>query len=725
MRKDSFIFLIITFVFCIYVSPNSVFAKTYTDTAQINAAIAQCKTNIYLDPVGVLPLLDTILVQSKKTNHIEGIFNAHNLMGISYWMNNNFDQATYHYKEALEYANQLPEPRKKAIVLGNLGLLYSRMYEPDSSQYYYKKAIAYSQKHHITDMEIKAKFDLGNLYLQQDRFIDAIEIIYEVNDSLKIHEDKYLQITTYSTLGTLYGQLDKTDLAINSYKQSIELDDKLESINVKSSNYLNLGEVYFNLLKYDSATYYYNMAKAHALPFNKGKITLLANLNLGNVFLETQELDSCYIYYKKVIEDSLAHTQPECLAAVNVDLGLYYNAINDRTKAKQYLTSGLKMTRDLGLISFERNALKTLYRIDSLEGNFESALIHLLAYNTAQSHLEKEAAKLALEALEFDNYLSTQKLHTHNLEHENVIQAEKIRIKNIIIIAIIAIVILLLILFFSSYKARIKTNKLVLELSQKNKTLENLNSEIQSANLLLNKNEQELVKTNRTKDKFFSILGHDLKSPFNSLLGLLELIDDQWNEMDDEKKHFLITQLYTSSQKTYKLLENLLSWGKAQQGQVICKKEKFILIEKVQSIIDLYQSNIISKDLNITMEIAPDLHLNTDIMLLNQIIQNFVNNAIKFTPKGGQITIKAMAKEVDVKICVTDTGIGLPQDKVERIFDVDTSFNRPGTEGQKSTGMGLILSKEYAYILKGTLSATSNEHKGSSFWIDIPNAVAL
>tara|TARA_R110002050_G_scaffold11122_2_gene37807 strand:+ start:3073 stop:5301 length:2229 start_codon:yes stop_codon:yes gene_type:complete len=714
----------IIFSFSIPLSAQSNYDLSKTDTAEINKAIAYVKANILISPNKLIPTIDSINSYSQKLEYTEGIFESNNLRGITYWMVEDYRNAFDKYKKALSYAEFLPNPRKKALVLGNMGMCYANLFQLDSAEYYLQKSIGICKQNNLTDLELKNKFEIGNLYLQQDQYIPAIEVYYAVLDSLKIHDNKQLQLLISNTLGILFTNIGKYDMAIEFYKQSIGIGNELKDIDIKTSNYFNLGETYFEIEQFDSSRYYFQKALASSLPYNRVKTTLAVNAGLGNICLHTHELDSCYLYYQKVLSDSLIHTDPIYLASVTVNMGLYYYKKEDYTKSKEYLLSGLQMTRDLKLARFERNTLQTLYRVDSLEGDFEAALQHLSEFRLADERLAKDAANLAVKSLEFDHYLAKQNVLNNQLTQENEHQQKQIRNKNFLIYGFIALAILLLVLFYFSYQARLKAKELVVELSAKNNKLKQLNEEVRASNSLLAQSEDELQKSNQTKDKFFSILGHDLKSPFYSLLGLLEVMDEQWEEMEDSQKHFLIKKLYSSSKKTYALLENLLNWGKAQGGQIKLNPEKFLLSEKVQSIVELYHDAMTSKKIQIIVGIDTNIQLNTDIMLLSQIIQNFVNNAIKFTPKGGQIEITAVEKTETIQICVTDTGIGIPKDKVATIFDLDSSYNRKGTEEEESTGMGLILTVEYASILNGKLSATSIENKGSTFCVEIPNTIA-
>lgn len=172
--------------------------------------------------------------------------------------------------------------------------------------------------------------------------------------------------------------------------------------------------------------------------------------------------------------------------------------------------------------------------------------------------------------------------------------------------------------------------------------------------------------------------------------------------------------------KTYHLLDALLNWSKTQQGLIKYNPESFLVYPKIKVVAELFEAQLNNKDQQLVIDVAPDIKLNTDIILFSQIIQNFVNNAIKYTHTGGSLTVKAEINNGEMQLCIIDTGIGIPKDKISTLFDLDSNFNRPGTENEKSTGMGLILTKEYAEIISGKLTVSSIEGKGSSFCLILP-----
>jgi len=247
--------------------------------------------------------------------------------------------------------------------------------------------------------------------------------------------------------------------------------------------------------------------------------------------------------------------------------------------------------------------------------------------------------------------------------------------------------------------------------------LQTVNENLVVSNELLLSQQKKLEEVNKSKDKFVSILSHDLKSPFNGLLGLLEYLSDDWETIGDEEKRNLINLLYQSSKSTYELLEELLSWGKSQQGLLVCQPSMLPVIDIVNEIKSLFENSLVKKSIHLDVVIEPGMKLNTDPRLLTQVIQNFLGNAIKYTPRGGNIKITGQSDGEKDYISVTDAGIGIPADKLNKLFDIDVNFGRPGTEDEKSTGMGLILCKEYARIMDANLEVKSEEGKGSTFSI--------
>jgi len=231
----------------------------------------------------------------------------------------------------------------------------------------------------------------------------------------------------------------------------------------------------------------------------------------------------------------------------------------------------------------------------------------------------------------------------------------------------------------------------------------------------------ELNSANASKDKFFSILAHDLKNPFNSLIGFTDLLVTDWEEMKDDEKLSIVTILKRTTENTYELLINLLEWSQMQRKKTVVKPEKFILSEVITDIVS--QLSVMSELKNITIKIrvSPGQWIDYDLNMFHVIVRNLVGNAIKFTPKGGKIMVNVHKENEEyVVFQVKDTGIGMDEEKLNQLIKEEMIQSSPGTDGEPGTGLGLLLCREFIKMNGGKYWIESKPGSGSSFFFTIP-----
>jgi len=226
----------------------------------------------------------------------------------------------------------------------------------------------------------------------------------------------------------------------------------------------------------------------------------------------------------------------------------------------------------------------------------------------------------------------------------------------------------------------------------------------------------ELKKANAVKDKFFSIIAHDLRSPFGSLLGLSKMMTEDLSDFSMEQIQHIAENIYETSDNLYRLLENLLQWSRIQQDLISINLDRVILHHLVKESLILFKEQIKNKNFEIEMDIPSSMLVYADANILQTILRNLISNAVKFTPKGGKISISAKkAKDNFIEIFVEDTGIGMNPVLLGNIFRPDISTGRKGTENEPSTGLGLLLCKEFIEKLGGEINVESECDKGSVF----------
>jgi len=240
------------------------------------------------------------------------------------------------------------------------------------------------------------------------------------------------------------------------------------------------------------------------------------------------------------------------------------------------------------------------------------------------------------------------------------------------------------------------------------------------AEAALRENEIRLRELVATKDKFFSIIAHDLKSPFNSIAGFSDLLIQQVQEKDYEGIEEYATIIQDSSQRVMNLLMNLLEWSRSKTGRMEYNPEFVELVGLINQAIELLSDAARQKSLNLKLETPRNTPVSADRAMISTVLRNLISNAVKFTQPGGEIIISLVQKQKEVTISVIDTGIGIKKELIKKLFKIEESYTTVGTQNEKGTGLGLILCKEFVEKHGGKIWAESEFEKGSKFSFTIP-----
>lgn len=268
--------------------------------------------------------------------------------------------------------------------------------------------------------------------------------------------------------------------------------------------------------------------------------------------------------------------------------------------------------------------------------------------------------------------------------------------------------------FLKALIKRLRNNNVLEEkLTQNNLKIEHQRDE-------LDKQKRELEELNATKDKFFTIIAHDLKNPFNTVIGLSELLIERYDLYDSSKIKEFIAQIYKYSNNAYHLLEDLLQWAKSQTGRMEVYMEKLDVFELAIENLNLFQENANKKGINLVSNVKMQTYIFADRNMITTVLRNLISNSIKFTNRGDFITLEAIKLNENVEISVTDTGIGIPEKNLKKIFNIDANISTQGTEDEPGTGLGLIISREFVEKNGGTIYVKSQEGKGTQFSFKIP-----
>ncbi len=244
--------------------------------------------------------------------------------------------------------------------------------------------------------------------------------------------------------------------------------------------------------------------------------------------------------------------------------------------------------------------------------------------------------------------------------------------------------------------------------------------EMVELNLKLEESEEKLKELNASKDRFFSIIAHDLRSPFTTLIGYTEILKEDFDNVSREELKESIDTIHTTSRRIYNLLENLLSWARMQTGRMPFQPLKLDLSIICMNIISLFEENAKLKDIVLSYHLPDNLFVSADKNMIDTVIRNLVSNSLKFTPNGRTVDVSARSIGNFIEVSVSDTGLGIKPEILTKLFKIDQHVTTLGTTGEKGSGLGLVLCKELVEKNGGKIGVESKLNEGSRFYFTLP-----
>jgi len=318
------------------------------------------------------------------------------------------------------------------------------------------------------------------------------------------------------------------------------------------------------------------------------------------------------------------------------------------------------------------------------------------------------------ESAQIDNLLN-------NLNVDYRIETERTKQYNIFILWGISVLLSFAVFLGWVINRKLKDNR---RLEHQNKEIRQQEFENLTQRDMLQQQKTQLEELNLSKDKFFSIIAHDLKNPFNALIGFTDMLITEFDELDNNEKIELLHLTNKASQDTFELLENLLQWSRKQTGSLKFQPEIVDIYTIVQKTVNLLQGNASQKKIFLISEVKQNSIAFCDAQMINTVIRNLITNAIKFTSEGGSVTISCefLASINKLQIEVKDTGVGMSENDMKKLFKIDVKLTTTGTNNETGTGLGLILCKEFVEVNGGRIFVESIMNEGSTFKFTLPVA---
>ena len=533
---------------------------------------------------------------------------------------------------------------------------------------------------------------LGILYLRLDDSRTASAFFFKalaLSDSLHLNIEKGYALNNIASSFSFERDYNQ---ALSYVYQSLSIQTQNKDKMGIAYSWARLSDVYKNMQQYDSLLITATKANELMKELGMNQNSLIAIKNIGHGWEGKKQYAKALNCYMTVVNDTLI--SQETARDVYADLVRVYNLLKLPDQSILFGKKWLSFKKDNDII------LKYIAEAYSLKGDWKEAFNFALMSMELRDSLSKDARFNQIKNLQILYETGETKKENNDLKIE-------LNTKNLFMmffgITIILICLLVLILL-SKRNQQIRLNQI---LNKKNEEIS-----IQRDNL------NEL---NQTKDKLFSIIAHDLRGPIGNTSSFLEVLTENEGEFTKEQLLENLILLKDSSKATFKLLENLLTWARTQKGEIEFNPVPNDLFKVVQSNIDLFASNAENKKILILNNLDQNIIFSFDSDMINTVVRNLINNAIKYTREEGQITISAKKVDSKIEISVNDTGIGIDSETAKKLFTSDLKPNKKeGTKGEKGTGLGLILCKEFVLKHNGNIWAESELGRGSTFSFTLP-----
>lgn len=614
-------------------------------------------------------------------------------------------------RQALKLAEkqkQLPEQAKAIYYLGENNY-YSREYSKAIPQY--EKAVALFES-------LKDSFNVTNCYnsigLCYHLMYQGDKAISQFIKALRTCEnDKEYTADILSNIAMAHAKMNNHRDAITYYKRALNLNTLIKDSASMAVNYNGLGNTYTNMDRPDSAIVNFRMAYNLFGKLGKTGYQNIALTNIATLYPNYPDsLDKAIISFNqasiKFKELGWNQFDPDIkhgIGLVYAKKGRYKEAL-DAFRESLTLTDKFKKGFEL-----KRTNYLEISKTYKLMGDYKSALKYhelFVQYNDSMVQKEKYEQIVNLEK----QYETEKKQNEINqLQARHILTDIQLRKnKQLKTLGFVTICLLLIFVLYvlTKYYDKIKVNHL---LETKNKTIE--------------QSENELRRLNAAKNKFFSIIAHDLKNPFHTVMGYSYLLSQEYNSFTEEERRKFADDIHHSTNNIFRLLQNLLEWSRSQTGRLTFTPREIELKLVVDNSVNVLRSLANQKNIRIEINLDQNLKLFADPQMIETVLRNLVNNAIKFTPENGQIKIEACQTDWQITVSVKDSGIGISAEDAQNLFKIDSTVKRKGTNNEDGSGLGLILCREFVAKNNGNIWVCSTAGEGSSFFFTVPSSVHL
>lgn len=589
------------------------------------------------------------------------------------------------------------ERKLYADCLNNLGASQYYRGNLSEAEMFFRQALDYYNPE--DKVYLSTSLNIVFIMQTQGRYSESLKLLIPLTN--KFHEigDDYNYANCLVCMANVYSNQGDKEKAEEYNLLYIEKCKEIGFNDGVAGGYYNLANLYYEKGEYDKALNKASLAKEIFISNQNDYELSNVFIFIGVIYKDLGEFEKARFTNeesRKIAQKNGFSHHLSLVYSNNSNLSLIEG---NNIEAKELSLKAFKIAKENESYKMMRDASFNIYESCKNLGEYKNALKYHEIHTQYKDSVEHKQNSRKVQALKMNFEITTKEYENEKLTTENQLhlleinqQKTKLHIIGIFLILVTGIVVMLIL----------------------------LNKKLKTKNLIISKQKDELNKSNNLKDYMFSIIAHDLRGPVGNVKGLLDFLNIESAQNDQEGFNKILETVQKASSSTFELLENLLTWARQQKNEIEFQPKNQDIKELIENVIQLKTPAIVNKNIILKDNIVDSINCNFDYDMINLVVRNLVDNAIKFTPQGGEIKIEADAINDNIQISIADSGVGISDDIKDKLFNKFEHYTSFGTKNERGSGLGLKICHEFIARHSGQIWIDSIQGKGSTFSFTIP-----
>ena len=590
-------------------------------------------------------------------------------------------------QKIIEIAGSIDDPNLLAESLNLIGEINWSNNQAEHALNLYLRALTIAKETNNWKQTANAYKNIAVVYRDARNYKRTLLYLNSAKEIFSKNNDKNGLAACLLEIGLTYRNQRRFDKAINSFTDGESICNEIENIPEKIRIQVLIADTYYIKGDNNNAMKYYNIVKNSTSISNESKNYFSSLTGMARVYTRLGDIKKAIDLKLSILSGAEKINDIDQLIYSLCDVGMSYTHTKQFSKGEEYLNRAYNLANKVQNLRRKRFCYFLFIRFYNIKKDYKNAYIYSQKYISLNDSIINQYRNSSIEQME-------SIFAANSAEKENVLLAKDLESKEKqrnYFIVITALILLIALVTYNRYRIK-KVDT------------------------------EQLRKINSMKDTLLRIIAHDLKTPFNVIFGYTEILKTDFYNINDDEKLSYLESIRKASRISIQLLENLLIWSHSLSGKLDYNPVKINLYETVLENIYLLESNAESKKIKMEPKVQKNLFVLADENMLNAILRNLISNGIKFSNQGGNVTISSYRDNGEVITTVSDNGIGMDQETKNSIFNLDELVSTEGTAGERGTGFGLVLCKEFVTKHGGKIWVESKLEEGSKFTFSLPVA---